>query len=424
MRDRNKCCRVGMFWISFSLAAAAVNLTAQPIAIVGAKIHPVSGPAIENGVVIFDDGRITAVGAAGQMAVPEGATTIEASGKIVTPGFIDAATSLGLVEVGSIPTTRDNSLSGDPIRPAFDVRDGLNSFSSLIPITRVEGVTTVASIPSGGILSGTSAVIDLVPGRSDEMLVRTRAAHYADLSPRAASTVGGGRGAIQMHLREVFDEARTFAARPGDFRAVESPVAFASRTDLASLAPLLDGSVKLVVRASRASDIESALRLGEEYGLDLAILGGEEAWLVAGQLARGKIPVIVKPLTNLPTQFDRLGSRFDNAALLEQAGVRVVVSTMTSHNARNLRFEAGNAVRFGMTWDEALRSVTLSAAEAIGIEESHGSLEVGKTANVVIWSDDPFEFASAAEKVFIRGVAMSADTRQKQLLERYRTLPR
>ena len=97
---------------------------------------------------------------------------------------------------------------------------------------------------------------------------------------------------------------------------------------------------------------------------------------------------------------------------------------MTSHNARNLRFEAGNAVRFGMTWDEALRSVTLSAAEAIGIEESHGSLEVGKTANVVIWSDDPFEFASAAEKVFIRGVAMSADTRQKQLLERYRTLPR
>ncbi len=158
------------------------------------------------------------------------------------------------------------------------------------------------------------------------------------------------------------------------------------------------------------------------YGLSGAIIGGEEAWRRTDELVASETPVIVKAYANLPLQFDRLGTRFDNAALLDASGVRVVLSTLTTHNARNLRFEAGQAVRHGLPWSRALAAITLAPAEVIGISETHGSIEAGKVANVVVWSGDPFEPSSAAEHIFIKGREIEHDSRQLRLLERYRDL--
>lgn len=400
-----------------------LSLLGQSTAIVGARIHPVTGPPIENGVILMEGARITAVGRAAEVSIPAAAKRIDASDKVVTPGLIDVGTSLGLVEVSSVPNTRDTTYEiGDPVRAAFRVSDGLNPRSIAIPVTRSGGVTSVASIPTGGVISGQSAVIDLIDGTLEEMLVRDRAGMLAGYTPEDYGESGGSRGGLALTLREAFAEARLYQANQsaietGSFRNLHN-----SLLDLEALVPVLDGRKPLIVRASRASDIQAVLRLAREWKIRVAILGGEEAWLAASDLNEMEVPVIVQPLSDLPTQFDRLGTRFDNASLLSQAEVPVVISTMDTPNARNLRFEAGNAVRFGMDWDEALKAVTLEAARLLGIEDSRGSLEVGKQANLVIWSGDPFEFSTHPESVFIRGESISLESRHTDLLERYRSL--
>jgi imidazolonepropionase-like amidohydrolase len=185
---------------------------------------------------------------------------------------------------------------------------------------------------------------------------------------------------------------------------------------------VLKRRLPLFVIANRRSDIENALRLAGEFGLKIAVWGGAEAWQLGPQLARAGVPVVMEPLTNVP-RFDALNARLDNATLLWKAGVKVAVAQQDAAQFRDLRQAAGNEVRNGMSWDEALRSVTLSTAEAAQVADRYGSLEPGKVANVVVWSGDPFEFSSRAEHVFIRGKEIPLVSRQTELLERYRHLP-
>lgn len=415
------------------LLAAAVflgiplALHAQPTAIVGGTVHPVSGPEIENGVVMMSEGRIAAVGPQNEVTIPSNARRIDASGQVVTPGLIDVATATGLVEVSAVGSTRDAALdSDDAIRAAFDVTDGINPNSVVIPVTRLEGVTTVASVPSGGAISGQGAVIDLHGRMINDMLVKHDAALYANFNPGGAEAAGEARGGLAMRLREAFEDARFYAENTNAYNVRATRELSISRLDLEALTSVLNGEMPLVVRASRASDIDAALRIAEEFDIDIRIQGGHEAWMRADRLADADVPVVVKALTNLPTEFDRLGTRFDNASMLAEAGVPVVLSTFSTHNARNLRLEAGNAVRFGMEWNAALRAVTLTPAEMLGVDDTHGSLEAGKMANVVVWSGDPFELLTSVEHVFIDGEEMPDDSRQKRLLRRYKddeTLP-
>lgn len=408
--------------LALAVTALPSGLHAQATAIVGGTVHPVDSPAIPNGVVVIEDGRISAVGPEGSVSVPDGARRIDARGRVVTPGFFDAATHVGLVEVGSVGGTRDYALDGDAVRAAFRVSDGLNPYSTVVRVTRAGGVTTVAVTPSGGAIAGQGAVLDLAGSTAPEMLVRDPSAVYAAINPGGAASAGGARGGLLLRLREVLDDARVYSERGDAYERGAIRSLSASRLDLRALQPVLERRLPLVVRASRAADIDAALRLADEYDLRLVIEGGEEAWLRADRLADAGVPVIVKPLSNLPTSFDRLGTRYDNAARLARAGVPVVISTLDTHNARNLRQEAGNAVRFGMEWDAALRAVTLAPAEAFGVADGRGSLEAGKAADIVVWSGDPFELSSSPVEVFIRGRRVDLDSRQKQLLERYRSL--
>ena len=393
-------------------------LQAQTIAITGGTIHPVDGPSIDRGTVLVRDGRIVAVGE--DVEIPEGAHRVDARGHVVTPGLFDVGSRLGLTEVGAVGDTRDYFLSADdPIRAAFDVVDGINPNSSLIPVNRLQGVTTALTSPAGGLISGQAAVIDLTGESVGDMLARPRAAMLATFD---ADDAGGARGGVSLRLREVLDDARFWRDNRGAFDRGASRDLAASRLDLEALQPVLDGSMPLVVDVDRASDISAVLRIADDYGLDLVVRGGAEAWMVAEELAAAEVPVIVNPLTNRPSSFARLGSRFDNAAILAAAGVRVMLTPFETHRAGDIAWEAGNAVRAGLDWAEALRAVTLTPAEVFGVGDDYGSLAAGKVANVVVWTGDPFELSSRPAHVFIRGAPVPATSRQRELFERYRSL--
>jgi len=395
-------------------------LLAQTIALTGGTVFPVAGPKLEHATVLIRDGRIVAVGA--NVAVPPDATRIDATGKWITPGLIDGGNQMGLTEIGAVRETNDAAVRNDTVAASFNVAEGINPASTLIPITRMAGVTTALAAPAEGLIRGQAVLIDLDGATIEAMLVKSPVAMVAELSERTKEAGGGSRAGSAERLRRVLDDALEYGRRTADWaRAQMHPLA-APATDLQALGAVVRGELPLIVVANRRSDIETALRIAREYHLKLILAEAAEAWQVADAIARAGVPVLVQPLDNIPS-YDGLGVRYENAALLAKAGVKVALLETDTHNARNLRQQAGNAVSNGMTWDQALRAVTLSPAEIFGVADRYGSLAAGKVADVVVWSGDPFEFATAVEHVFIRGREIPLRSRQTELLERYRKLP-
>jgi imidazolonepropionase-like amidohydrolase len=395
-------------------------LLAQTIAITGGTVYPVSGPKVVNATVLIRDGRIAAVGA--NVPVPPDATRIDATGKWVTPGLIDGAGQLGLVEIGAVPGTREGTLQGDTIAAAFNVAEGINPASTVIPVTRIEGITTALAVPAGNLVSGQAVLIDLDGATIEQMVVKSPAGIVANLSESGKDDAGGSRAGIAQRLRQVFRDALEYERRKTDFSRAQMRPLSAQAADLEALLPVLHGRVSLIALANRRSDIETALRLAKEFNLRLIVAGGAEGWQIAGEIAAAGVPVLVEPMDNIPG-YDSLGIRYENAALLAKAGVKVALLETDTHNSRDLRQQAGNAVSYGMTWDQALRAVTLSPAQIFGVADRYGSLEPGKVANVVVWSGDPFEFTTGVEHVLIRGKEIALKSRQTELFERYRKLP-
>ena len=395
-------------------------LLAQTIAITGGTVYPVSGPKIANATVLIRDGKIAAVGTG--VAVPPDATRIDATGKWVTPGLIDGAGQMGLVEIGAVAGTREALLKGDTIAASFNVAEGINPASVVISVTRIEGVTTVLAVPAGNLVSGQAVLIDLAGNTIEEMLVKSPVGVVLNDSETGKDFAGGSRAALVERVRRVFRDALEYERRRADFGRAQLRPLSASAADLEALLPVLHGQEPLIAYANRRSDIESALRLAREFRLKLVLAGAQEGWQIAGEIAQAAAPVLVEPLDNIPS-YDALGVRYENAALLARAGVKVALMETDTHNSRNLRQQAGNAVAYGMTWEQALRAVTLSSAEIFGVADRYGSLEPGKVANVVVWSGDPFEFTTGVEHVLIRGKEIPLKSRQTELLDRYRKLP-
>jgi len=395
-------------------------LLAQTIAITGGTVYPVSGPKMENATVLIRDGRITAVGPA--VTVPGDATRIDARGKWVTPGLIDGGTQLGLTEISAVNATNEGALRGSDVAAAFNVAEGINPASTLIPVTRVEGVTTTLAAPASGWISGQAVLIDLDGATIEQMLVRSPVGMLVDLSEGSKSAGGGSRAGVAQRLRRVFSDALEYSRRRTEYTRAQMQQLAAPAADLEALLPVLRGQEPLIAFANRRSDMETALRIGREFKLKLILAGAQEGWMIAPELAAAGVPLLVQPLDNIPS-YDALGVRYENAAVLAKAGVKVALLETDTHNARDLRQQAGNAVSYGMAWDQALRAVTLAPAEIFGVGDRYGSLDAGKVANVVVWSGDPFEFTSAVEHVFIRGREIPLRSRQTELFERYKTLP-
>jgi len=429
-RDIALCCALALLLMPGDAAAQnkparpakAAVVASTPLVYAGATIHTGTGEVITDATVVVAQGKIVSVGKGS--SAPAGAETISAKGMIITPGLVDALTSVGLIEVDLEDATRDDHRSnngGDALRAGFRAADGYNPGSTVIGVVRAEGLTSVGVIPNGGLVAGQSAWADLDGATAADALAASPLALHVHLGAGAAGE--GGHATAILRVREAFDDARVYQKNRAAYERNQTRRFAPSRLDLEALAGVLDGKLPVVFHVDRAADILSALGVAREFKLRPVVAGGAEAWKVARELAAAKVPVIVYPLQQ-PGSFDAIGAREDNPSRLFAAGVPVALSTGETHNARKLRQVAGNAVRAGMPHDAALAAITRAPAEALGMGARYGTLAPGKVANLVVWSGDPLEIATRVVDVVIRGKRVSLRNRQTALFEKYRTIKR
>ncbi len=409
------------------LAFAASVASAQTTAITGATVHTV-GPegTLENATIVIENGRIAEVGTGIQ--VPAGAEVIDASGKIITPGLFSTMGQIGLSEVGAVTGTNDAVQRGDDFSAGFDVADAYNRRSVVIPISRIDGITRALIAPRAGrpdeqgnssrVLSGLASVVQL--GDSGDYLTRHGVAVIVNLGETGSAVAAGSRAAAIQELRAALTDALDYrrnkaAYERGDWREYS-----VSSADLVALVSVVEGNRSMIFAANRASDIETVIKLASEFSLSAIIIGGAEAWMLADELAAANVSVIIDGTANLPGNFDRINARLETGGILAAAGVRVAFGAgAQTHQARNITQSAGNAVANGMDWDAALEAVTLAPAEMYGVAAEVGSIEPGKSADLIIWGADPLELTSYPEQVFIQGESVPMESRQTLLRDRY-----
>ena len=403
-----------------ALVAAALLLApglagAADLLIRGARVHTAAtAGTLENADVLVQDGFIAVVGS--NLAVPAGATVVEANGRPVTPGLFGGVSQVGLEEVHQEDETYDAELKltapawQHMWRPEFDVTPAFNARSIVLPVMRVEGVTwsVLSPLAAESLVIGQGSAVTL-DGRFDAALEGSRSL-FVNWGSDAHDASGGSRAAQYM----LFDQAIREVREPG----TSGPAALLLPEGRAALKAYLAGG-RVVFYVERASDIREVVRYARSHGMKPVIAGGAEAWVVARELADAGVPVILDPLENLPDDFDRLGARFGNAKILHEAGVRVAFSQTDSFHLRKNRQLAGNAVAHGLPWEAGLAALTSVPADIFGLGARRGRIEKGQAADLVLWSGDPLEVTSVAEQVWIGGNPVPGRTRQTELLERY-----
>ena len=416
----------------FVLIIASLSIaTADTTAITGGTIHTV-GPlgTIENATVIIEDGLIIEIGE--NISVPNDAAKIDASNKIITPGIFSPMGEIGLSEVGAVAGTNDATQRGETFTASFDVADAFNPRSTVIPISRIDGVTRAgitprASSPDGEgntshVLSGLGSVVHL--GNKPEFFIKRGAMVIVNFGESGSNISGGSRAAAIQILKGALDDAIDYLDNKAAFKRGDWRDYSVSANDLDTLVTVLDGTTAMLFKVNRAIDISVVLDIARNYNIRAIIGGGAEAWMVADELATANVPVILDGVNNLPNDFDRINARMDSARILVAAGVRIAFGAgAQTHNARLITQSAGNAVANGLAWDQALRAITLNPAKIWGVDSLVGSLEKGKEADLVIWGSDPLEITSYPEKVFIQGASISMQSRQTLLRDRYMMAP-
>jgi imidazolonepropionase-like amidohydrolase len=403
----------------------ATPASAETIAIVDARLMTMTGMGeVEQGTIVIRDGRIVALGA--DVAVPSDARVIDGRGGVVTPGFIQADSTLGAVEVSQVPASADRATHSAAISAGFDISLGLNPDSILLPVSRLAGITHAVTTPlyddrRGRALqfAGQAAVIDLA--QRPQMVTRARAAMVLEMGEGGAERAGGARGSAIVQLRATLADVRHFAAHRAAYDRGEGRPQPLSRVDLEALVPVAQGRMPLIVKVDRASDIREVIALAREEKLRIIIDGAEEGWRVADAIAAANVPVILDPLADLPRSFSELGATMENAARLHTAGVTIVIKTGSgvAHRARELRYGAGNAVAWGLPHDAAVAAITVNPARVFGVADRIGTLEAGRTADLVLWNGDPLEPLSQPQALFVEGNEKPLTARPLELRDRY-----
>ncbi len=403
--------------------ALASPAAAQTTLIRGGRVVTNAGAVLERADVLFTDGRIGSVGA--NLTAPAGARVIDAAGKWVTPGVIASMSEVGLSEISGSGAPNDASIRDGLISAAADAGRAFDPAASAVAITRLEGVTRALIAPdaTGTIFSGRGAMVSL-DGAADSIYL-DRAFEVLELGEVGAERAGGSRAALWPYLEAALRDAREYPARyvSGQGGAVLHEI------DAAALKPFALGQGLFLVRTERASDIRELIRFKRANPtLRFVIHGGAEAWLVAEDLARARIPVIIDPMVNLPDRMEKLAARLDNAALLSRAGVTIVIApspgTVDAQQARLALQLAGNAVANGLSWDAAFAAISSAPAQVFGVAGDLGTLQTGRVADVVIWDGDPLDVMSAPVSVFIAGRDMELVSRQTRLRDRYNPVQR
>jgi len=402
----------------FCLAAA---LIAAPVAIVDATIEPGDGTRVERGTVVFDGDRIVAVGAG--VAVPVGATRIDGRGRVVTPGLVAPQSQVGLFEVGMEDDYVDISVGG-LMAPGFRAVDGFNPLSFHVGIDREEGVTTAILTPTGGqLIGGQAAAVELGVADATALRVDGRpVAMVGSFDGHVAERHGGARGALLLALRGLVDDVRFYRQNRAAFDRAQTRALPLERVHLEAMIPVVDGALPLIVQVDRAADIAALLDFAEREKLKLIIASGRESWLLADRLKARGVPVIVTPSTAGQRSFDAQHARDDLATVLHGAGVEVLLSSWeTDNGTTRLRQEAGLAVQNGLPREAALAAITSVPARRFKVQHDGrdvGVLKAGARANLVLWSGDPLETTTVAERLWVAGKA-PPPTRQRQLADKY-----
>jgi len=411
-------------------AGSEVDAQARAVVIRNATLVPVTAPRIERGTIILRNGRIEALGT--NLAAPSDATIVDGTGLFVYPGLIDAGTNLGLTEIGSVPGGEDTREIGD-FNPQNVVLTAVNPHSELIPVTRVDGVTTAITSAEGGLVSGAAALIDLAGWTPTEMAVVPRAAmvvNFPSAGPQGFGGFGGGgqqrsasdrREAMNRQVRQLyqfFEDARAYADVHARTTGLKADHKFEA------LIPFVRGELPVIVDAASADQIRGAIAFADSLKLKIIIRGARDGWQVADTLAARKIPVIVGPLTQAPGNDEPYDLVYANPGVLAGAGVQLAFQSSDASNSRTLPYHAALATAYGMNPDEALRAVTINPARMFGVADKYGSLEVGKVANVFVATGDPLDVRTHVRYVYIRGESIPFNDRHTTLYEKFRARPK
>ena len=397
-----------------ALISCAFGANAQNVLIKNATVHTASSQGtLKNTDVLVQGGIIRAVGK--QLTAPAGTSSFDAQGRPLTPGLFAGITAIGLEEVSAEDSTVDSTLniktgeSGliENLRPEFDVTIAYNPRSTLLAVARVGGLSYTALGTSGALLSGQGSVMRLDGGYEP---VANRRIPYVVIGSSKLEQSGSTRAAQFMLLEQAFNEARLPTA--GDERLLTSKGRAALSQEMLNS--------RFFVSVNREADIRQVLKLAQKFNIRIALVGASEAWRLADQIAASKTPVFIDALDVLPGSFEQLGNSDDNAARLQRAGVSVsFINGGDSHNARKIRQVAGNAVANGMPWEAGLAGITSSPAKALGVDAQIGSIEVGKMADLVLWTADPLDVASTAQAMWLAGKSIPMVSRQTLLRDRY-----
>ena len=393
--------------------------TTGTFALTNATIETITKGTIENGSLIIEGGKIAEIGT--NLTIPSDAETIDCGGLTIYPGMIDGGTQIGLVEVSSDPRTRDNSEVGEVI-PHIQALTAVNPSSVIIPVTRVSGVTTALTMPSGGLLPGTAALINLHGYTPDQMFTGFKAivlnypatGRRGRFDRRTDEEIKKAADNEMKQLNEVYEKAIQYhkidsAGGKQDYYP-----------EMEALLPAIRGEMKLIINVNALADIKSAIEWIEEKELDVIFCGVSEGWRAAKELAEANIPVITGPVLRTPNRaYDRYDRPYANAGLMKKAGVKVAIRTNEIENVRNLPYNAGFAATYGMGRKEALKAITIIPAEIFGVADQYGSLEKGKVANLFVTNGDPFETKTQVKHVFIKGWKMPMESRHTQLYDEY-----
>jgi imidazolonepropionase-like amidohydrolase len=422
------------------------TLAAGTIAITGGKLLTITHGVIENGVVLIEGGKITAVGTAASVKVPKGAAVVDAKGMTVYPGLFDAETRLGLSEIGSDRTTNDTIETSDEIFPQMHVYDAFHAESEHIPITRYNGITNAIVAPAeSDTIPGQDSLIQLAGRDRDAMLLVKDVAlamNFGEAPKRgargdAAGPSGGRYPSTRMgeisQMRQALLDAQEYMARRAD--ASKKPAgeegaaapsggrggAGGSNFNLRNeaLIPYLKGEKPVVLGAYDGHDVETAMAFAQEFHLKVVLSHVIRANDILDKVASYHVPVIVGPIYDLPGPNERYDAVYSVPGELAKRGVKVILASYNVSNSRNLPYSAGFAVAYGLPYDEAMKSITLNPAEVFGMGDKLGSLDVGKIANVVIADGDPLDVRTSVKQVYINGVAVPMETRQTRLRDEY-----
>jgi len=404
------------------------------VAIRNATIVPVTSAPIPNGTIVFANGVITAVGA--NVAVPAGATIIDGTGLSVYPGLIDSGTTIGLTEIGSVAGTNDTNELGD-LNPNARAEIAVNPHSNLIPVTRVNGITTVIAEPTGGIISGQSALIQLDGWTPKEMVLKAPVAmhiHFPRLRSAALDETPQDEEAEKEtkknytsevdKLRDILRDAQAYAKASAARTANSSVKRFDRDVLLEALVPVIEGREPVIMHADLARDIRAALKFADEFKLKVILADAADVAQVLPDLKSRNIPVILGPILDIPPrEDDPYDLIFTNAKLLYENGIRFSIQSADSHNARNLPYHAAMCAAFGLPKDVALKAITIFPAQIFGVDDRIGSLEVGKIANVIVTNGDPLEIVTQVRKVFIGGEDIPMESNQTLLYQKFLQRP-